>query len=90
MSVSTACASYSNHDSQNISNGSVGKIWLTQTYPDTSIVFEADFRKCWVKPITLDQKQKRMGVTFIEMQPLQRDNLWRIIKRQQSQAKQIS
>jgi c-di-GMP-binding flagellar brake protein YcgR len=69
--------------------GPCGKVWLTQNYPDGSIVFEADFQKKWVKPITLDNNQKRMGVYFSELQPEQRDNLWRIIKRQLSQARQI-
>lgn len=69
--------------------GGEGKVWLTQTYPDGSVVFEADFRKMWSKPITLDCHQKRMGVVFCELYPQQRDNLWRIIKRQISQAKQI-
>ena len=76
---------FSNH----FEEGNFGKVWLTQNYPDESLVFEADFKKAWVRPITLDRSQKRMGVLFEEMHPHHRDNLYRIIKRQGSQAKQI-
>ena len=69
--------------------GRYGKVWLTQNYPDESIIFEADFRKSWVKPITLDKNQKRMGFSFVELHPTHRNNLWRIVRRQSSQAKQI-
>ncbi|MBD3392753.1 MAG: hypothetical protein GF418_11690 [Chitinivibrionales bacterium] len=85
ISLSGMCIVFGNH----FDEGNFGKVWLTQHYPDESVVFEADFRKLWVKPITLDKSLKRMGVSFVEMQPHQRDNLWRIIQRQSSQSKHI-
>jgi c-di-GMP-binding flagellar brake protein YcgR len=86
ISMGGMCISFNNH----FDEGTLGKVWLTQNYPDESIVFEADFRKLWVKPITLDKSQKRMGVSFAELYPQHRDSLWRIVRRQSSQARQIT
>ncbi len=85
VSMGGMCIVFQNH----FEEGGFGKVWLTQNYPDESVVFEADFQKLWVRPITLDQNQKRMGVSFVELHPHHRDNLWRIVRRQCSQARQI-
>ncbi len=59
-----------------------GRLWMTRTYGSESINFEADFKKIWVDPPNGEDPARRMGIMFDEMSPVQRDNLWRIISRE--------
>ena len=64
--------------------GSIGTVWLSKDYADDYLKFEASFRKVWIKPENPGSQRTMIGIVFQELPPDQRDNLHKIIKRENS------